>query len=400
MKAIALIDGEHHADVVRDALVELPFDFLGAILLGGTEKLRGGEEYGVPLLESLDDTRAEAVVDLSDEPVLGPRERMLWASRALALGKVYIGPDFKFKPPHFSPFSKVPSLAIIGTGKRIGKTAVTGHVAQVLSKRLDVIVVSMGRGGPREPEIVEVAPTLEALLEISRAGRHAASDYLETAALAGVPTIGCRRAGGGLAGQVFTSNVSRGAELVEERGADLAVFDGSGAAIPPVAVNGRILVVGPGQDATAYLNAYRVLISDLVLLVGGGDPEPIRELKEVPVIGVEMRLRPVEPISGRRVAVFTTGPAPVEHLDGDVVHVSRNLANRAALRDELEQLDAEVYLTEIKAAAIDVVAEAAGERGAEIVFAENEVLSLAGEPDLDEHLLALAEAAVAQPVAG
>jgi cyclic 2,3-diphosphoglycerate synthase len=399
VKAIALIDGEHHADVVRDALVELSFDFVGAILIGGTEKLRGEEEYGLPLLESLEDARAEAVVDLSDEPILGPRERMLWASRALALGLRYVGPDFRFDPPTFAPF-KLPSLAVIGTGKRIGKTAVTGHLARLLSKRLDVVVVSMGRGGPPEPEIVEVAPTLEALLEISRAGRHAASDYLETAALAGVPTIGCRRAGGGLAGQVFTSNVSRGAELVEERGADLAVFDGSGAAIPPVSVNGRILVVGPGTDATAYLNAYRVLISDLVLLIGGGDPEPIRELKDVPVIGVELRLRAVEPISGRRVAVFTTGPAPVDHLDGDVVHVSRNLADRAALREELQQIDAEVYLTEIKAAAIDVVAEAAAERGAEIVFADNEVLSLAGEPDLDEQLLALAEAAAAQPVAG
>jgi cyclic 2,3-diphosphoglycerate synthase len=391
MKAIALIDGEHHADVVSDALAELPFDFVGAILLGGTEKLRGGEEYGVQLLDSLEDSRADAVVDLSDEPVLGPRERMLWASRALALGKAYIGPDFKFEPPRFMPFSKVPSLAIIGTGKRIGKTAVTGHVAQLLSKRLDVVVVSMGRGGPREPEIVEVAPTVDALLEISRAGRHAASDYLETAALAGVPTIGCRRAGGGFAGQVFTSNVSRGAELAEERGADLAVFDGSGAAIPPVAVNGRILVVGPGQDATAYLNAYRVLISDLVLLVGGGEAGPIRDLKDVPVIGVELRVRPVEPISGRRVAVFTAGPAPVDHLDADVVHVSRNLANRKALREELEGIDAEVYLTEIKAAAIDVVAEAAEEKGAEIVFADNEVVSLPGELDLDEHLLALAE---------
>jgi cyclic 2,3-diphosphoglycerate synthetase len=398
VKAIALIDGEHHADVVRDALAELPFEFVGAILVGGTEKLRGGEDYGLPLLDSLEDPRVEAVVDLSDEPVLDPRERMLWASRALALGKLYIGPDFKFEPPHYLPFLKVPSLAVIGTGKRIGKTAVTGHLARLLAKRLDVVVVSMGRGGPPEPEIVLVAPTLEALLEISRAGRHAASDYLETAALAGVPTIGCRRAGGGLAGQVFTSNVRRGAELVEERGADLAVFDGSGAAIPPVWASARILVVGPGQDATAYLNGYRVLISDLVLLVGGGDSVPIRELKDVTVIGVELRLRPVEPISGRRVAVFTAGPAPVDHLDAEVVHISRNLANRAALREELEQVDAEVYLTEIKAAAIDVVAEAAAERGAEIVFADNEVLSLAGEPDLDEHLLALAEETLQQTV--
>ena len=76
MKAIALIDGEHRGDVVRDALAELPFEFVGAILVGGTEKLHGGEDYGVRLVDSLDDVGAEAVVDLSDEPVLGPRERM------------------------------------------------------------------------------------------------------------------------------------------------------------------------------------------------------------------------------------------------------------------------------------------------------------------------------------
>ena len=400
MKAIALIDGEHHVDVVRDALGELPFEFVGALLIGGTEKLRGGEEYGVPLLDSLDDTGAEAVVDLSDEPVLGPRERMLWASQALARGLRYIGADFRFEPPRYLPFSRVPSLAVIGTGKRVGKTAVTGHLARLLAKRCQVVVVSMGRGGPPEPEVVEGPPSLQRLLDIARAGGHAASDYLETAALAGVPTIGCRRAGGGLAGQVFTSNVSRGAELVEEMRPDIAIFDGSGAAVPPVWVNGRILVVGPGQDATAYLNAYRVLVSDLVVLLGDGDPAPIRELKDVPVVGIELRLRPLSPLAGRRVAVFTAGPAPVDHLDADVVHVSRNLADRAALREELKQIEADVYLVEIKAAAIDIVAEAAAAREVECVFADNEVRRLPGEPDLDAELLALAEAAAAQPVAG
>jgi cyclic 2,3-diphosphoglycerate synthetase len=400
VKAIALIDGEHHEDVVRDALAELPFDFVGAIMVGGTEKLRGGEDYGLPLVTSLDEVPAEAVVDLSDEPVLGPRRRMLWASRALALGLRYMGPDFRFDPPAFEQLTTVPSLAVIGTGKRIGKTAVTGHVARLLSQRGDVVVVSMGRGGPPEPEVVDVAPTAELLLEISRAGRHAASDYLETAALAGVTTIGCRRAGGGFAGQVFTSNIRRGVELAEDRRPDLVVFDGSGAAIPPVAVSGRILVVGPGQDATAYLNAYRVLVSDLVLIVGGGDSDPIRALKDVPVIAVELRLRATEPIAGSRVAVFTAGPAPVDHLGAEIVHVSRNLADRAALREELRRVDADVYLTEIKAAAIDVVAEAAAERGAQLVFADNQVVPLEGEPDLDAHVLALAEAATKQPVAG
>ena len=71
MRALALIDGEHYAEVVVDALAELPYDFVGAVALGGTEKLRGGEDYGVPLFDSLADGLAagrEIVIDLSDEP--------------------------------------------------------------------------------------------------------------------------------------------------------------------------------------------------------------------------------------------------------------------------------------------------------------------------------------------
>jgi len=383
VKAVAVIDGEHYPDVVRDALAELPYEFVGAVLAGGTEKLRGEADYGVPLVEELDAGGAEVVVDLSDEPVLGPRERFRWASRALALGLPYAGPDFRLEPPVFEPFP-LPSLAVIGTGKRIGKTAVTGYVARLLARDRDVVVVAMGRGGPREPEVAELRPTVEDLLELSRAGRHAASDYLETAALAGVVTVGCRRAGGGLAGQVFVSNVHEGARLAAERRPDVVVFDGSGAAVPPVAVDRRILVTGDRQDLDAGLNAYRVLISDLVILTSGGEElkAAIRELKDVPVVRAELQLHPVEPLAGRRVAVFTTGPAPVEHLDADVVAVSRNLADRRALREDLSGLDADVYLVEIKAAAIDVVAEAAHERGATVVFADNEVVPLDGEPDL------------------
>ena len=84
MKAVALIDGEHYAPVVRDALRALPYEWVGAILVGGTEKLRGDLDYGVPLVD--DFAGAEVVIDLSDEPVLGPAERLRWASRALAAG--------------------------------------------------------------------------------------------------------------------------------------------------------------------------------------------------------------------------------------------------------------------------------------------------------------------------
>jgi cyclic 2,3-diphosphoglycerate synthetase len=388
-RALVVVDGEHYPPVVRDAIAELPYEVIGAWLAGGTEKLRGDIEYGVPLLELLDDgfSDAEVVVDMSDEPVLGPRERLLLASRVLAAGLRYEGADFQFSPPLYASFP-LPSLAVIGTGKRVGKTAVTGHVARLLARDRDVVVVAMGRGGPAEPQIAAVQPTLASLLELSHAGHHAASDYLETAALTGVVTIGCRRAGGGLAGAVTTSNVLQGAALAAEREPDVVVFDGSGAAIPPIDVDARILVSGLGHDPLAYLNAYRVLVSDLVVLVGGGDVGAIRALKKIPVLEAELRLRPISPLQGRRVAVFTTGAAPTDHLDADVVNVSRNLANRAQLSEDLERTDADVYLVEIKAAAIDLVAVAAQARGVQVVFAENEVVS----PELDDAILGLVPA--------
>ena len=383
-RAIVLIDGEHYAPVVRDALAALPYEVVAALLVGGTEKLRGDDDYGVPLVDSLEAVEADLVVDLSDEPVLGPRERMLWASRALALGLPYVGADFRFEPPPLAPV-ETPSLAVIGLGKRVGKTAVAGHVARVLAGDRRVVVVAMGRGGPAEPELVETPPTLEDLITLSRSGRHAASDHLEAAALAGVPAIGCRRAGGGLAGAPFESNVLEGVRLAAELEPELLVFDGSGAALPPVEVDARILVTNGGHDAGAGLNAYRVLVSDLVVDTGGADREAIRSISDIPVVAAELRLRPTQPLGGRRTAVFTTGPAPTEDLDAEVVHVSRNLARREALSEELGRIEAEVYLVELKAAAVDVVAEAALARGAEVVLAANDVVS----PELDERLSAL-----------
>jgi cyclic 2,3-diphosphoglycerate synthetase len=306
---------------------------------------------------------------------------MLWASRALALGLPYVGADFRFEPPSFEPVD-VPSLAVIGVGKRIGKTAVTGHVARVLSRDRRVVVVAMGRGGPAEPELIETPPTVDDLVALARAGRHAASDHLETAVLAGVPTVGCRRAGGGLAGAPFADNVSDGTRLAASLDPDLVVFDGSGAALPPVAADARLLVVNGAHDVRLGLNAYRVLVSDLVVDTGGADREAIASIADLPVVSAELRLEPVEPLAGRRTAVFTTGPAPTDGLDADVVHVSRNLADRDALRAELGTVDADVYLVELKAAAIDVVAEHALARGADVVLAMNAVVS----PELDERL--------------
>jgi cyclic 2,3-diphosphoglycerate synthase len=419
-RALALIDGEHYAPVVRDALQELPHEVVGALLVGGTEKLRGDDEYGVPVVDDLDEAlgrfEPDVVVDLSDEPVLGPRERFRLASRVLAHGISYEGADFSLRPPSFEPF-ELPSLAVIGTGKRLGKTAVTGYGARLLADDHDVVVVSMGRGGPPEPEVASVSPTVEDLLALSRSGAHAASDYLETAALAGVPTIGCRRCGGGLAGAPWTTNLAQGMRKALERDPELVIFDGSGAAIPPVEARARILVASANQDqglVTGYLNAYRILISDLVVLTmaeKGTDhraiASAIQEIKEIPVVATVLRPRPVRSIAGKRVAFFTTAPpSPAVLLERHLVDehgakevtISHNLADRSKLRADVEGTKAEVFLVEIKAAAIDVVCEAAAERELEVVFADNEVVTLPGQRGLDSLIRELAAAAMT-PVA-
>ncbi len=418
MRAVAVIDGEHYASVVRETLAELPYEVVACVLVGGTEKLRGGEDYGVPLSGSIEAAVREyapgLVVDLSDEPVLGPPERFRLAARVLALGVPYVGADFRLEPPRFE-LVETPSLAVIGTGKRVGKTAVTGHVTRVLARDRSVVVVAMGRGGPSEPELVEIRPTVDDLLELSRAGRHAASDHLETAALGGVVTIGCRRCGGGLAGAVVRSNVLAGIARAEELGAELLVLDGSGAAIPPVAAEKRILVVGAHQEAavvTGYLNPYRALLADLVVVTMCEDDVAHEALAaelgrlvrpDVPVVRTVLRPRPLDDVRGRRVAYFGTAPetrhgAIAAHLASEygavVTHVSGSLSNRTVLRSELERLTADVIVVEVKAAAIDVVAEHAAARQIPIVLAGNDVVPLPGEREFDPLLEQLATESV------
>src|SRR5919201_1228505 len=191
-RVLALVDGEHYPSTVRDALAELPYEFVGAVMVGGTEKLRGEADYGVPVYDDLDaalrELEPQLVLDLSDEPILGPPARFRVASRVLAAGIPYAGADFRLEPPELEPFP-LPSLAVYATGKRVGKTAVSAHVARLLSRDRDVVAVAMGRGGPSTPEVMESPPGVDELLALARGGRHAASDSLEIAATAGVVTI-------------------------------------------------------------------------------------------------------------------------------------------------------------------------------------------------------------------
>ena len=67
--------------------------------------------------------------------------------------------------------------------------------------------------------------------------------------------------------------------------------------------------------------------------------------------------------------------------------VSTNLGDRAALQRDLAAVDADTYLVEVKAAAIDVVAEHAIAHDRRVVLAANDVVAVDG--DLDAALLDL-----------
>src|SRR5262245_21280396 len=176
MRVIALIDGEHHPSVVRDALARLghEHEIAAVLFVGGEEKLapgileEGAEHYGRRVVLPGGDARwalaglareakADAVFDLSGEPVLEPDDRMELASVALDRGLAYRAPGLTLGPP---PVEAVDSggvrvVAVIGTGKRTGKTALGAHLAGILRARRDnPVVVSMGRGGPPEPVVV------------------------------------------------------------------------------------------------------------------------------------------------------------------------------------------------------------------------------------------------------
>ena len=81
--------------------------------------------------------------------------------------------------------------------------------------------------------------------------------------------------------------------------------------------------------------------------------------------------------------MFAAGDVPTDDLGAEVVLASANLANRELLRLDLERAaDADVFVVEVKAAAIDVVAEEAERRGVEVVLAANDVVP-SGDVDLD-----------------
>jgi cyclic 2,3-diphosphoglycerate synthetase len=276
--------------------------------------------------------------------------------------------------------------------------------------------VAMGRGGPPEP--VTAGPedvTVDALLARVQRGEHGASDYLEDALTAGVPTVGARRCGGGMAGRPFATNVAEAAALAAASGPGLVILEGSGSSVPTVPWDAGVLVVPastPVEYLTGYLGPFRLLLSDLVIFMIGAGPNTgpdnlsnlhpeLRRLRaDIRVALAELQPVPLADVKGKDAFFATTAEPDVAtrlagHLEQAagcrIVKVSWRLGDRAGLEQDLAASPAfDVLLTELKAAAIDVAARRARERGAEVVFVDNRPRDARaggmGDGDLDELL--------------
>lgn len=421
-KILCLVDGEHYPPVTEwavEKIREKGGSIAGLVFLGGTEKIGDSldqlfntQQY--PLFANTDSTSPlqmlkeavkkqspDLVVDLSDDPVVDYQQRFRMASLLLSQQVTYAGADFLFRPPARKPLLEKPSIAIIGTGKRIGKTAVSITTSRILKQQgRQPAVIAMGRGGPAEPVVVDTREQQinpDYLLQVVQEGKHAASDYWENAILADIPAIGCRRCGGGMAGNPFITNVAEGVRIANGLPVDLVIMEGSGPTFPPVQTDSKLLVVGahqPLEQVTGYLDEYRLLEADLVVVTMCEEPSAspdqvktlynrIRNINPKAAVALTIfRPEPMGELQDKNVFLATTAPREVipkvcNYLQNQyqckVIGYSTHLSNRKALREDLQKeiSKADVLLTEIKAASIDVAAKSAKNHQLETIFMHN-----------------------------
>lgn len=447
-KVLCLVDGEHYFPVTKSAIDKLEDNGYGVqvlLFIGGTEKLRNSnvdeieEIFGKPvkfgedhskipydLISSLiEEYDVDMVMDLSDEPVVNYEKRFKIATVVLQHGIAYQGSDFEFKPLEEYDVLNNPSYKILGTGKRIGKTAVSAYTARLINSedKYDPCIVAMGRGGPEIPEIVrgdKIKLTPQYLMEQSDMGKHAASDHWEDALLSRVLTVGCRRCAGGMAGQVFVTNMVDGAKKTNELECNLIAIEGSGSAIPPIKTNKHIVLVGanqPIETLTEYFGPFRIKLADLIIITMCDEEicsnekldNLITQIHEInpdaQIIPTIFRPSPVESIEDKKVLFATTAPETVqpllksyleENYNCRVVDITSHLSNRPLLQEDIEKNidNVDIMLTEIKAAAIDVATKAALNKGLEVVYCDNIPISIDDSYDLDKAIMDLVHSAI------
>ena len=105
MRAVVLVDGEHYPPVTAQAIDSLRtqgFDVVGAVFLGGFEKLKAPLELNVPIVatlqEALETFEPDLIFDCSDDPVVTFERRLELAALALASGVSYHAPGLQMDP--------------------------------------------------------------------------------------------------------------------------------------------------------------------------------------------------------------------------------------------------------------------------------------------------------------
>ena len=171
-RALALIDGEHYAPVVRAALEELPYDFVAAHLVGGTEKLRDDSDYGVVLADDLDahsPSTGRSSSSISRTSRCSGRGSVSGSRAACSL------PGFRTSAPTSASTRRCSSRFRF---PRSGSSVPASAWGRQRSPRTPPVVRARPEGRrrrdgtrrPAEPEVATVAPDIDALLELSRAG--------------------------------------------------------------------------------------------------------------------------------------------------------------------------------------------------------------------------------------
>lgn len=429
---IVLIDGEHYPQVTYDAIEMLkgiyPGNFKGIVFLGGTEKLAEGDlesffgeklfeikDIDLDFQEALKYFKPDIVYDLSDEPVVNYIIRMKIASFCLYHKCSYMGPDFLFSYEKENVRCRKPTLSIIGTGKRIGKTAVSSYISKIYTgENVSICIIAMGRGGPRTPQVIrgnKINITPGDLLDISNRGMHASSDYIEDALMAGVNTVGCRRCGGGFGGKIFMSNIKEGISIAEGLDPDLIIVEGSGASIPDVETDKNICIISAGQsweNIVGYLGIYRILCADLILITMCEEPmadeekisfleNEIKKIKPaVKIIKTIFRPEPLSGINGKKVFMAMTASKAIrskikeyieKNHDCEIKQISFSLSNRKQLKKDLQNCDDyNTILAELKASSVDLLTDYALKNKKEIIYMNNIPVMLGGEHILKKEL--------------
>ena len=376
-------------------------------------------DYGVPLARRLDEALARAPAGARRRPLGRAGARPAWSASASPAAcsrrSSRTSAPTSASTRRSSSRSRCPRSGSSAPASGSARPPSPAHAARLLARDRKVVVVAMGRGGPPEPEVARCAPTSTSCSSsrapaatprptTSRPRRSPASRRSAAAAAAA-----------GSPGAVSSLERPRGSPARgRSSDPDLVIFDGSGAALPPVETSRRSSSSDAHQDpdvVTGYLNAYRLLVSDLVVLTMAEEGSRHGELRRAGALdaGAEVVATTLRPAAGRadrrpagRVLLHGAEPAhdgfaraPREEHGADVVHVSGSLADRAAARGARAASRPTSSSSRSRPRRSTSSPRRPRERGVEVVFADNDVLAARRRATSTPSCSALAEAAAA-----